>query len=277
MAENENGAASEFATKDNAYTFGGPIFTDRAWFFGSYRYQNREDDVVTLDTREFMRTVDNTQHQGFAKGTWAPTNDDLLTFTYLSDPTKISGRREQDITNPRDRSREQGGHRYGATYQRLWNAATFEFGINKHNGEVSDFSVIREPANEILFQQSDVRVLTDEQLGGYGRDLVDQRDNLGVRGNLTYLFGNHQIKGGIEWRKHHRDRRLDRQLEPPGVRREQHQRFRRADRHDQRASGSRAFLRGVRRQRRRNDHLRRDGLEARVQQHGGQPERRGQL
>jgi hypothetical protein len=202
VAENENGAAAEFADKDNAYTFGGPILRDRAWFFGSYRYKNREDDVVTLDTRAFMRKVDNTQHQGFAKGTWAPTNSDLVTFTYLSDPTDISGRRQQDITNARDRSRTQGGHRFGGTYNRLWNAVTLEAGLNKHNGEVSDFSVIRQAANEIVFQRSDVRTLEDEQLGGYGRDLVDQRDNWGARANLSYTFARHQVKGGFDWARH---------------------------------------------------------------------------
>ena len=60
-----------FSTKDSAFTFGGPVYRDKAWFFGSYRYLNRMDDVSTLDTNEFMRTVDNTQHQGFAKGSWA--------------------------------------------------------------------------------------------------------------------------------------------------------------------------------------------------------------
>jgi hypothetical protein len=202
VAENEHGAASEFSTKDNAYTFGGPIMRDRAWFFGSYRYQNREDDVVTLDTREFMRTVDNTQHQGFVKGTWAPSNSDLATFTYLSDPTHITGRRQQDITNAQDRSRDQGGHRFGGTYNRLWNAFTLEAGANKHNGEVSDFSVIRESENSILFQRTDPRTLAEEQLGGYGRDLVDQRDNWGVRANMTYTMGSHQFKGGFDWARH---------------------------------------------------------------------------
>jgi hypothetical protein len=202
VAENEHGAASEFSTKDNAYTFGGPVFRDRAWFFGSYRYQNREDDVVTLDTREFMRTVDNTQHQAFAKGTWAPTNSDLATFTYLSDPTSISGRRQQDTTNAQDRSREQGGHRFGGVYNRLWNALTLEAGVNKHNGEVSDFSVIREAENSILFQRTDVRTLQEEQLGGYGRDLIDQRDNWGARANLSYTMGRHQFKGGVDWALH---------------------------------------------------------------------------
>jgi hypothetical protein len=105
VAENENAGDEEFATKDNGYTFGGPIVRDHAWFFGSYRYFNRQDDVANLDTDIFMRKVDNTQHQGFAKGTWAPSGGDLVSFTYLSDPTDISGRRERDITNARDRAR----------------------------------------------------------------------------------------------------------------------------------------------------------------------------
>ncbi|MGE0444707.1 MAG: carboxypeptidase regulatory-like domain-containing protein [Vicinamibacterales bacterium] len=202
VAENENAANEEFSTKDNAYTFGGPLVRDRAWFFGSYRYSNRQDDVVTLDTREFMRTVDNTQHQGFAKVTWSPSNADLLSFTYLSDPTEISGRRQTDITNARDRSREQGGHRYGVTYNRVFQNALVDLGFNKHNGEVSDFSVIRESANEILFRGTDTRTLADEQLGGFGRDLIDQRDNLNFRGSLQYTWNRHEFKGGFDWNKH---------------------------------------------------------------------------
>ena len=56
VTENKNGAAQEFSTKDNAYTFGGPILRDKAWFFGSYRYNNRKDDVAALDTNQFLRT-----------------------------------------------------------------------------------------------------------------------------------------------------------------------------------------------------------------------------
>jgi hypothetical protein len=202
VAENEHGESSEFSTKDNGYTIGGPILRDRAWFFGSYRYTNREDDVVTQDTREFMRTVDNTQHQGFAKATWSLTNSDMVTATYLSDPTDISGRRETSITNARDRSQKQGGHRYALTYQRLWGATTVEGGYNKHNGEVSQLSAIRQKQNNILFQGTDVRTLADEQLGGFGQDLINQRDNEGVRGVVTHTWNNHQIKAGIDWARH---------------------------------------------------------------------------
>ena len=201
MAENENGPSDEFATKDNGYTFGGPVFRDKAWFFASYRYSNREDDVSTLDTREFLRTVDNTQHQGFAKGTFGPTNSDLVSFTYLSDPTDITGRRERDITNARDRSQEQGGHRYGVLYTRVNGNLLLELGGNKHNGEVSQFSAFRDSRNTVIYQRTDVRTLTDEQRGGFGRDLIDQRDTLGLRGAASYVWGRHTFKGGLDWSK----------------------------------------------------------------------------
>ncbi|MGE0462886.1 MAG: TonB-dependent receptor, partial [Vicinamibacterales bacterium] len=167
-----------------------------------YRYLNREDDVATLDTNQFMRSVDNTQHQGFAKGTWAATQNDLLSFTYLSDPTTITGRRDRDITNARDRGQDQGGHRYAGNYSRVWGSTLLEVGANKHNGEVSQLSAIREAQVTAMFQRTDVRSLTDEQLGGFGQDLINQRDNVGVMATLQHTVGAHTIKGGFNWDKH---------------------------------------------------------------------------
>lgn len=202
VAENENGASQEFSTKDNGYTLGGPVYRDKAWFFGSYRYVNREDDVASLDTNEFLRTVDNTQHQGFAKGTWAATQNDLFSFTYLSDPTEITGRRDRDITNARNRGQDQGGHRYAANYSRVWGSTLFEFAANKHNGEVSQKSTIREARLDVMYQRSDSRTLADEQRGGFGQDLINQRDNIGLMGTLQHTVGAHTFKGGFNWDKH---------------------------------------------------------------------------
>ena len=201
VAENENAPNEDFSNKDSAFTIGGPLLRDKAWFFGSYRYLNRKDDVSTLDTGEFMRTVDNTQHQGFAKGSWAATTADLVSFTYLSDPTDVSGRRQRDITNARDRAREQGGARYSGTYTRVWGGTLLEIGANKHNGEVTDLSAIRDSRNDVLFQTADARVLTEEQVGGFGRDLIDERDNKAIRGSLQRVFGRHIVKGGAEWNR----------------------------------------------------------------------------
>jgi hypothetical protein len=202
VADNENGPNDEFATDDNGYTIGGPILRDKAWFFGSYRYTNRADDVSTLDTNQFLRSVDNKQHQGFVKGSYAFTQSDLFSATYLSDPTEISGRRERDITNARDRSVEQGGHRYGLNYSRVTGRALIEVGYNKHNGELSQFSAIRAARNEIIFQQADARTITDEQVGGFGQDLINERDTEGVRGSFSYSWSRHTLKAGADWNRH---------------------------------------------------------------------------
>jgi hypothetical protein len=202
VADNQNGPDDEFSTKDNGYTFGGPILRDKAWFFGSYRFSNRKDDVSTLDTNQFLRSVENKQHQGFAKGSYGFTAADLVSFTYLSDPTEITGRRERDITNARNRAVEQGGHRYGALYTRVWGGALLEIGGNKHNGEFSQLSAIRESSNQVLFQRADTRTLNDEQRGGFGQDLTNERDTKGVRGSLSYNWGRHTFKGGLDWSQH---------------------------------------------------------------------------
>jgi hypothetical protein len=199
VAENEHGGGAKFSTWESAVTLGGPIVKDRAWFFGSFRHIVRDDDVLTLDTNEYMRTVSNEQDQAYLKFTWAPSDKDTLTANYLSDPTDISGRRERDITNARDRSREQGGGRYSVNYSRLLGGAVLDLGYNKHNGEVSDFSVIRESANTVIYRRTDVRTLADEQQGGFGSDLIDQRDTETYRAALQWNKGRHTLKAGAEF------------------------------------------------------------------------------
>jgi hypothetical protein len=199
VAENKNSEDEEFSTFDTAFTFGGPIVRDYAWFFGSYRRTERDDDVTSLDTLELLRSVNNTQNQGYARGTWAPTSNDTLSFTFLNDPTDITGRRDRELTNARDRAREQGGNRYAINYSRLVGGALFEAAFNIHNGEVSDFSAIREAFNDVLYRSTDDRTLDDEQLGGYGRDLIDQRDVKLGTATLQWNFGRHTVKGGGEF------------------------------------------------------------------------------
>jgi hypothetical protein len=201
VADNKNSPNEEFSTFDAAFTAGGPIYRDKAWFFGSYRRVNREDDVTTLDTQQFMRTVKNEQDQGYAKGTYTPTRSDSVSFTFLNDPTDISGRRDRNLTNARDRARVQGGNNYTFNYSRLQGPALLEVAYFMHNGEVTDLSAIREASNTVVYRSTDTRVLTDEQRGGFGQDLVNQRDTKGVRGSVQYTFGKHTIKGGLEWQK----------------------------------------------------------------------------
>ena len=199
VAENRNAADLEFSRFDAAVTGGGPIVANEAWFFGSYRRLERRDTVVALDGVDVIRTVDNTQDQFYARGTWAPTTADTLSFTFLNDPTAISGRRDRDVTNARDRRRVQGGNNYHLKYNRLFGGVLVEGSYSRHNGEVSDFAVVSGPRNSIVFRDSDVRTLEDEQLGGFGLDDLDQRDTEGYKGTVVVQAGRHAVHGGVEF------------------------------------------------------------------------------
>ncbi len=202
VSDNEHLADEEFSTKETAFTAGGPIVRDRAWFYGSFRYLDRNDEVVTLDTQQFLREVDRTDKQSFLKGTYNITAADVVSFTFLSDPTSISGSRLTNITNAQDRAREQGGPRYSANYSRVWNNTLFDLAFNEHHSELTDTSVIREPSNTAIFRGSDPRTLQQEQLGGWGRDLPENRDSRQFRASATYNWDRHTFKGGLEWDKH---------------------------------------------------------------------------
>lgn len=199
VADNKNSPDEEFSTYDTAFTFGGPIVTDKAWFFGSYRRTNRDDDVTSLDTLDLLRSVSNKQHQGYAKGTWAPTTTDSISFTFLNDPTDITGLDDRDVTNARDRSTEQGGNRYAINYSRVLGSALIDVAYNVHNGEVSQFSAIRDVQNTVLFRSTDDRTLEDEQIGGFGQDLINQRDVKLATATLQWNLGKHTVKAGGEY------------------------------------------------------------------------------
>ena len=201
-AANENLENQGFSTYDAAFTVGGPILMDKAWFFASYRRIERDDDVVANDTGESLRTVNNSQNQSYIRGTWSPTAYDTVSFTFLNDPTTISGRRDVDISNARDRSRDQGGNRYNIKYSRLIGmSALLDIGFNKHNGEVSDFSVISEAQNEISFPSGANFTRADQELGGWGSEIVDQRDTKLFRAALDYSMDVHDLKVGVVWKE----------------------------------------------------------------------------
>ena len=199
VAENRNAADLEFSRFDAALTGGGPIVANEAWFFGSYRRLERSDTVVALDGVDVIRTVENTQDQFYARGTWAPTTADTLSFTFLNDPTDISGSRDRDVTNARDRRRVQGGNNYHLKYHRVFGGLLVEGSYSRHNGEVSDFAVVPGARNSIVFRETDVRSLADEQLGGFGLDDLDQRDTEGFKGTAVVQVGRHAVHGGVEF------------------------------------------------------------------------------
>ena len=74
-----------------------------------------------------------------------------------------------------------------------------EASYSKHNGEVSDFAVAPGPRNSIVFRETDVRTLADEQLGGFGLDDVDRRDTEGYKGTAVVQVADHAFHGGVEF------------------------------------------------------------------------------
>lgn len=203
FASNENFPDSDFSTFDTAVTFGGPIAKDRAWFFGSYRRLEREDTVVNQDTLAALRTVDNNSNQWYARATVSPFGGDSLAFTFLNDPTSISGSNDRTITNLRDRSTEQGGNNYTLKYSNYLTGTDtlVDLAWNKHNGEVSTFAAVREARNDVIFEASDVRTIDDEQLGGAGSDSISLRDTESYKAGFQQNFDNHEVKFGVEFQE----------------------------------------------------------------------------
>ena len=103
------------------------------------------------------------------------------------------------MTNARDRRRVQGGNNYHLKYNRVFGGLLVEGSYSKHNGEVSDFAVVPGARNGIVFRETDVRRLEDEQLGGFGLDDLDQRDTEGFKGTAVVQLGRHAVHGGVEF------------------------------------------------------------------------------
>lgn len=207
VADNEHSAQESFSTYDTAVTLGGPIMRDKAWFFGSYRIIQREDDVTAQDTLALLRTVENESRQAFGKLSWQVTDKDRLALTYTDDPTEISGQRTRTVLNSRDFAQEQGGSRFIAEYNRVFSSNfLLDLAGGKHNGEVSRSPAINEIRNTAIFQTADVRTLADEQLGGEGNQNIDERDTDFYKGSVEGLFdtnwGSHTLKFGGEAEEH---------------------------------------------------------------------------
>jgi len=206
VEDNDHQAAADFSTYDTAVTLGGPIVRDTAWFFGSYRLTNRETDVASVSTGEFLRTVENEGRQAFGKLSWQLTSKDRISGTYTDDPTEISGQTDNTLLNTRDRSVEQGGPRYVVDYNRVFSSnLLLDAAIGQHNGEVSQFSAIQEDSNTVIFHPGD-STAAQQQLGGFGTNTINERDTDFYRAAIEGVFdtslGSHTIKFGGEMEEH---------------------------------------------------------------------------
>jgi hypothetical protein len=208
VADNENVADASFSTYDTAFTLGGPMVADKAWFFASYRLLNREEDVANLNTGVFMRTVTSEADQAFAKLSWSVTPSIKLTGTFLSDPTTIDGETDFDIINNRSQVEETGGNRYILNYSQVIGSAYLSLTAGEHNGEASVYAADQSANNDVYFLQEDISnySLEDEQLGGRGLNDEDKRDNEFLKGKFEWYlgssWGDHTLTFGAELNDH---------------------------------------------------------------------------
>ncbi len=193
-------ADAPFSTFDAAATLGGPIWRDKAWFFASYRATEEERDVLN-ERNEFLRTRTREADQTFAKLTWAISDSDVLSGTYLSDPTDQDGQFDGDIPNEADFSEDEGGERWTLGYNRVWGSASFEVAYTDHNGDLNDFPLNRSNRNEVSFAPGASFSTGEALLGGDGTDVIINRATESARASLEYLFdtswGDHALKFGI--------------------------------------------------------------------------------
>jgi len=207
VAENEHSAGATFSTYDTAVTLGGPIVRDKAWFFGSYRLLNREEDVYLANSTTFLRTVTNEGEQAYGKLSWQVTSKDRISGTYTSDPTDISGSTVNTQLNTRSSGQRQGGDRYSLEYNRVFSSNfLFDVAAGRHNGEVSTIATIQDILNTVSFRGADAVPSVQSQLGGAGANNVSERDSEFVRGTLEGVFdtgfGSHTLKLGLEQEDH---------------------------------------------------------------------------
>ena len=202
LVETNNHFAEEgFSTYDTAFTLGGPIVRDRAWFFASYRQLNRDQDVVD-ENGVFLRTPTRESDQYFGKLSWAITNSDLLSGTYLSDPQDQSGSFNRSTPNSADSALEQGGDRFTVGYNRVWGRTAIEVGYSEHNGDLNSFPINRDPSALVAFRPGSVFDSNEENLGGAGQDNYITRSNDSLRASIELLadtsWGDHSLKFGVD-------------------------------------------------------------------------------
>ena len=199
VAKDKNAPDQTFSRYDTAFTLGGPIFQDKAWFFGSLRRLKRTDSIAALDNPdEILREPETTETQGYARGTWSPTSNDTVSFTFLNDPLDRTGSPLRNISNTRDLTREAGGNRYNVTYSRMFGMDVLvDVAYNQHEGRLDELALLRESQNDVIFRGTDDRTLEQEQMGGEEEDEFTSRDTKTFKAGFNWNVEQHTVKAGV--------------------------------------------------------------------------------
>jgi hypothetical protein len=202
VADNDNRMGADFSTYDTAFTLGGPIVRDKAWFFTSYRLVNREQLVVDPQSNP-LRNVTRDDDQVFGKVSWAVSQSGLLTGIFLSDPWERDGSFNDQRSNNRDITADRGGDRITGTYSHVFNSVVLEVGYADNKSDLNTTPTNLATRNDITFravdEPADLNLL---QVGGDGTIFIEERGTEALRGSLEYLadtsWGSHTLKFGGE-------------------------------------------------------------------------------
>lgn len=202
VADNENRPDADFDTTDAALTFGGPILRDKAWFFTSYRRQERDEDVIDPQGN-FLRTVSSEEDQVFVKGTWAMSDSGLLSGLFTNDPFERDGSFNQQTSVQRDSTAELGGDRWALNYNHVFGSWVLD--VAATDSESDQFAIPKDLStrNDIAFRTGELPPdLNATQIGGSGTVFADIAGTETQRASLEWLgdssWGSHTVKGGVE-------------------------------------------------------------------------------
>jgi hypothetical protein len=140
-----SGVRPPFDREQYAFTLGGPIKRNKAWYFGALEYRNQDGavlvgarDTATRTIRRELATAPLDDLLGTLRGDWMPVSDHQLSFRY-------SVEREQDVApSTLDRSIGSASQRQAARnrYHSFLSNWTHEFSpavVNSFNFSINDF------------------------------------------------------------------------------------------------------------------------------------------
>ena len=188
----------ERSVRDYSAYFMGPIIKDRLWFVGSI--QSVKDELtVKLPSGESRTGLNEDSKRFFGKLTWQIAPNDLVSFTYNTNPYDFNNLSSPSVVTRRAAKTEQGGNRWIAAYSHQFTNLFVDVHYSHHqeDNKVTGLYTNQGPQNTLV----SLSALTPDQaqLGNSSaKDLRVYKKDL-LRADLTWLFsalGNHTIKFG---------------------------------------------------------------------------------
>jgi hypothetical protein len=190
----------ERSVRDYSAYFMGPIIKDRLWFVGSI--QTVKDELtVKLPSGESRTGLNEDSKRFFGKLTWQISPNDLLSFTYNTNPFDFNNLSTPSVVTRRAAKTEQGGNRWIAAYSHQFSDLFVDVRYSHHqeDNKVTGLYTNAGPQNNIV----SLSPLTPDQasLGNSStKDLRVYKKDL-LRADLTWLFdlaGKHTMKFGAQ-------------------------------------------------------------------------------